>query len=41
MRYSIFLLLGFLYTLATVIAFYVVRMMRRESRQAAERESGV
>jgi len=31
MRYSIFILLFFIYTLLAVIAFFVVRMMRRES----------
>ena len=32
MRYSIFLLLFFVYALLGVIAFFVVRMMRRETR---------
>jgi uncharacterized iron-regulated membrane protein len=37
MRYTIYMLLGCLYTLMTAIAIYVVRMMRREARQEAER----
>jgi hypothetical protein len=41
MRYSIFLLLGLIYTLVAVIAFFVVRMMRREARLAAANSSGV
>lgn len=32
MRYSIFILLFFIYALLAVIAFYVARMMRREAR---------
>ena len=31
MRYSIFILLFFIYALLGIIAFYVVRMMRREA----------
>lgn len=37
MRYTIYMLLGCLYTLMTAIAIYVIRMMRRESRQEAQR----
>jgi hypothetical protein len=37
MRYTIYMLLGFLYTLMTAIAVYVIRMMRREARQEAQR----
>ena len=32
MKYSIFILLFFIYALAGVIAFYVYRMMRRENQ---------
>jgi hypothetical protein len=32
MRYSIFILLFFIYALLGLIAFYVIRMMRRETR---------
>ena len=39
MRYSIYLLLGFIYTLMTVIVVYVVRMMRREARLEAQRKA--
>jgi hypothetical protein len=31
MKYSIFILLFFIYALLTLIALYVVRMMRRET----------
>jgi hypothetical protein len=50
MRYSIFILLFFIYALLTVIAVYVARMMRRESRAlmagasrggSTERQAGV
>ncbi len=41
MRYSIFILLFFVYALVGVISFYVVRMMRREgSSQVAATSSG-
>ena len=38
MRYSIYILLGFIYTLMGSIVFYVVRTMRRESRLEAQRK---
>jgi hypothetical protein len=37
MRYSIYILLAFIYVLGSVIVFNVVRMMRREARLEAER----
>lgn len=32
MKYSIFLLLALIYTIVSVISFFVIRMMRREAR---------
>jgi len=36
MRYSIYILLFFVYTLMAVITFFVARMIRRESRSQTE-----
>jgi hypothetical protein len=37
MRYTIYMLLGCIYTLMTAIAIYVIRLMRREAKQEARR----
>jgi hypothetical protein len=39
MRYSIYILLAFIYTLMGSITFYIVRTMRRESRLEAQRKA--
>ncbi len=38
MEYSIYFMLGLIYTLAGVIGFKVVRMMNREEREVKERQ---
>jgi hypothetical protein len=38
MEYSIYLMLGLIYTLAGIIGFKVVRMMNREERELKEKQ---
>lgn len=39
MEYSIYLMLGMIYTLAGIFGFKVIRMMNREEREQAKKEA--